>query len=115
MWILVTQIYWKDLLRLRRYGRRLVAGMLTHLNTVCAARPQTGRRRLETNMSGRSIKTPIETSWRLLPAASHLYFSHFYVHHKTTSYPRRSGSSAGTHYITRSRPTTTQRRLPSSG
>lgn len=34
MWILVTQIYWKDLLRLRRYGRRLVAGLLTHFNTV---------------------------------------------------------------------------------
>ncbi|KAH6665848.1 transcription mediator subunit Med12 [Plectosphaerella plurivora] len=34
MWILVTQIYWKDLLRLRRYGRRLVAGLLTHLNTI---------------------------------------------------------------------------------
>jgi hypothetical protein len=63
MWILVTQIYWKDLLRLRRYGRRLVAGLLTHLNTVCAARSRAGRRRPETNMSTRSIKTPIETSW----------------------------------------------------
>lgn len=34
MWILITQIYWKDLLRLRRYGRRLVNALLGHLNTV---------------------------------------------------------------------------------
>ncbi|KAL0937959.1 transcription mediator subunit med12 [Colletotrichum truncatum] len=34
MWILITQIYWKDLLRLRRYGRRLVNALLSHLNTI---------------------------------------------------------------------------------
>ncbi|KAJ0267781.1 hypothetical protein Brms1b_012974 [Colletotrichum noveboracense] len=34
MWILITQIYWKDLLRLRRYGRRLVNALLGHLNTI---------------------------------------------------------------------------------
>ncbi|KAF9872261.1 transcription mediator subunit Med12 [Colletotrichum karsti] len=34
MWILITQIYWKDLLRLRKYGRRLVNALLGHLNTI---------------------------------------------------------------------------------
>ncbi|KAJ0166537.1 Mediator of RNA polymerase II transcription subunit 12 [Colletotrichum tanaceti] len=34
MWILITQIYWKDLLRLRRYGRRLVNALLSHLYTI---------------------------------------------------------------------------------
>lgn len=34
MWLLVTQIYWKDLLRLRKYGRRLVAALLNQNTTV---------------------------------------------------------------------------------
>ncbi|KAF6837982.1 Mediator of RNA polymerase II transcription subunit 12 [Colletotrichum musicola] len=34
MWILITQIYWKDLLRLRKHGRRLVIALLSHLNTI---------------------------------------------------------------------------------
>ncbi|KAK2010087.1 transcription mediator subunit Med12 [Colletotrichum eremochloae] len=34
MWILITQIYWKDLLRLRKYGRRLVNALLSHLHTI---------------------------------------------------------------------------------
>ena len=34
MWMLITQIYWKDVLRLRRHGRRLVASLLGHLATV---------------------------------------------------------------------------------
>ena len=29
MWLLITQIYWKDLLKYRKYGRRL-AGALMH-------------------------------------------------------------------------------------
>lgn len=34
MYLLVIQIYWKDLLRLRKYGRRLVAALLNHHTTV---------------------------------------------------------------------------------
>jgi mediator of RNA polymerase II transcription subunit 12, fungi type len=34
MWILITQIYWKDILRLRKTGRRLVNALLGHLTTV---------------------------------------------------------------------------------
>ncbi|KAJ0123071.1 transcription mediator subunit Med12 [Diaporthe amygdali] len=34
MWLLVTQIYWKDLLRLRKYGRRLVAALLNQNTTI---------------------------------------------------------------------------------
>ncbi|KAI1295750.1 transcription mediator subunit Med12 [Xylaria venustula] len=30
MWLLLIQIYWKDILKLRRHGRRLVAAMLDH-------------------------------------------------------------------------------------
>ncbi|KAI2639368.1 transcription mediator subunit Med12 [Xylaria nigripes] len=30
MWLLIIQIYWKDMLKLRRYGRRLVTAMLNH-------------------------------------------------------------------------------------
>ncbi|KAK3365163.1 hypothetical protein B0T24DRAFT_683805 [Lasiosphaeria ovina] len=30
MWILITQIYWNDLLRLRKYGRRLVTALISH-------------------------------------------------------------------------------------
>ncbi|KAI9050465.1 hypothetical protein LZ554_005628 [Drepanopeziza brunnea f. sp. 'monogermtubi'] len=31
MWLLVTQIYWKDLLKFRKYGRRLVASLMNQL------------------------------------------------------------------------------------
>lgn len=48
MWLLVTQIYWKDLLRLRKYGRRLVVALLNQNTTV------------------RSNPTWLETSWTLL-------------------------------------------------
>lgn len=34
MWILIAEIYWKDLLRSRKYGRRLVFAMLAHLHVV---------------------------------------------------------------------------------
>ncbi|OLN86032.1 Mediator of RNA polymerase II transcription subunit 12 [Colletotrichum chlorophyti] len=34
MWILITQIYWKDLLCLRKYGRRLVNALLGQLNAI---------------------------------------------------------------------------------
>ncbi|KAI1803899.1 hypothetical protein F4811DRAFT_562194 [Daldinia bambusicola] len=30
MWLLIIQIYWKDLLKLRRHGRRLVSAILSH-------------------------------------------------------------------------------------
>ncbi|CAG8959099.1 hypothetical protein HYFRA_00012962 [Hymenoscyphus fraxineus] len=30
LWILVTQVYWKDLLQYRKYGRRLSAALLNH-------------------------------------------------------------------------------------
>lgn len=35
MWLLISQIYWKDLLRLRKYGRRLVCSVVNHYNAVC--------------------------------------------------------------------------------
>jgi hypothetical protein len=34
MWILIAQICWTDILRSRKYGRRLVYALLGHLNTV---------------------------------------------------------------------------------
>ncbi len=30
MWLLLIQIYWKDILKLRRHGRRLATAMLNH-------------------------------------------------------------------------------------
>ncbi|SPN99782.1 related to SRB8 - DNA-directed RNA polymerase II holoenzyme and Srb10 CDK subcomplex subunit [Cephalotrichum gorgonifer] len=36
MWILVLQLYWKDLLRLRKTGRRLVTSLLNHLSAIQA-------------------------------------------------------------------------------
>lgn len=32
--LLIVQIYWKDLLRLRKYGRRLVAALLSQYTSV---------------------------------------------------------------------------------
>ncbi|KAI0385216.1 hypothetical protein F5Y04DRAFT_208103 [Hypomontagnella monticulosa] len=34
MWLLVVQIYWKDLLKLRRHGRRLVSAILSHHSSI---------------------------------------------------------------------------------
>lgn len=34
MWMLITEIYWKDLLKLRRYGRRLVTALISHHQLV---------------------------------------------------------------------------------
>jgi mediator of RNA polymerase II transcription subunit 12 len=34
-WLLLTQVYWTDLLSSRRFGRRLVAAMCCHLREVC--------------------------------------------------------------------------------
>lgn len=34
MWILILQLYWKDLLRLRKTGRRLVTSLLNHLSAI---------------------------------------------------------------------------------
>ncbi|PTB45027.1 uncharacterized protein TrAFT101_000496 [Trichoderma asperellum] len=34
MWILIAQICWADILRSRKYGRRLVYALLDHLNTI---------------------------------------------------------------------------------
>ncbi|KAK4177957.1 putative mediator of RNA polymerase II transcription [Triangularia setosa] len=34
MWMLITEIYWKDLLKLRKYGRRLVTALVSHHQLV---------------------------------------------------------------------------------
>lgn len=34
MWIIIAQIYWNDIMRSRKYGRRLVYALLSHLHTV---------------------------------------------------------------------------------
>jgi mediator of RNA polymerase II transcription subunit 12, fungi type len=34
MWMIITEIYWKDLLRFRKYGRRLVATLVRHYHEV---------------------------------------------------------------------------------
>ncbi|KAF7560740.1 hypothetical protein G7046_g3391 [Stylonectria norvegica] len=34
MWILIAQIYWKDLMQSRKYGRRLVFAFLSHLYVI---------------------------------------------------------------------------------
>lgn len=35
MWILIIRIYWKDLLRFRKTGRRLVSALLSHHAAIC--------------------------------------------------------------------------------
>ena len=35
MWLLITQVYWKDLLRYRKFGRRLTTALLNHMTEVC--------------------------------------------------------------------------------
>lgn len=39
MWLLMTQLYWKDLLKLRKYGRRLVAALISHHHLVSGTFP----------------------------------------------------------------------------
>lgn len=39
MHLLIVQIYWKDLLRLRKHGRRLVAALLNQYATVHFSKP----------------------------------------------------------------------------
>ncbi|KAK3363409.1 hypothetical protein B0T25DRAFT_40393 [Lasiosphaeria hispida] len=34
MWMLLTEIYWKDLLRLRKYGRRLITALISHHHVI---------------------------------------------------------------------------------
>jgi mediator of RNA polymerase II transcription subunit 12 len=34
MWILLTRLYWRDLLRMRKYGRRLVTALISHHSLV---------------------------------------------------------------------------------
>lgn len=34
MWLLIIQIYWKDLLKLRRHGRRLISAILSHHSSI---------------------------------------------------------------------------------
>ncbi|KAI2466768.1 hypothetical protein F4781DRAFT_404759 [Annulohypoxylon bovei var. microspora] len=34
MWLLIIQIYWKDILKLRRHGRRLVNAILSHHSSI---------------------------------------------------------------------------------
>lgn len=34
MWILVANIYWKDILRLRKFGRRLVTALMRHIHAI---------------------------------------------------------------------------------
>lgn len=34
MWMILTEIYWKDLLKLRKYGRRLVTTLVRHHHEV---------------------------------------------------------------------------------
>ncbi|KAL2015051.1 hypothetical protein VTK56DRAFT_6423 [Thermocarpiscus australiensis] len=34
MWMLMTQMYWKDLLKLRKYGRRLVTALVSHHHLI---------------------------------------------------------------------------------
>ncbi|KAJ4403709.1 RNA polymerase II mediator complex subunit [Neurospora sp. IMI 360204] len=36
MWIIIAQIYWKDLLRLRKYGRRLATALISHYHVIHA-------------------------------------------------------------------------------
>jgi len=36
LWILITQIYWKDLLKYRKYGRRLAGALLEHFSEACS-------------------------------------------------------------------------------
>ena len=46
MWMLITQLYWKDLLKLRKYGRRLVTALISHHHLVGNSRLFSERRLL---------------------------------------------------------------------
>lgn len=35
MWLLITEIYWKDILQYRKYGRRLATALVQHFSMVC--------------------------------------------------------------------------------
>jgi mediator of RNA polymerase II transcription subunit 12 len=39
IWILIAQLYWADLLQMRKYGRRLVFALLSQANSVSHAFP----------------------------------------------------------------------------
>lgn len=39
MWILIASIYWKDLMRCRKFGRRLAYALLSHQHVVCVSPP----------------------------------------------------------------------------
>lgn len=39
MWMILTEIYWKDLLKLRKYGRRLVTTLVRHHHEVSSSLP----------------------------------------------------------------------------
>lgn len=34
IWLLITQVYWKDLMQFRKYGRRLATALLSHFAEV---------------------------------------------------------------------------------
>jgi mediator of RNA polymerase II transcription subunit 12 len=34
IWLLITQVYWKDLMQFRKYGRRLTTALLSHFAEV---------------------------------------------------------------------------------
>lgn len=60
MWMLITQLYWKDLLKLRRYGRRLVAALISHHHLVSNSQ-SLGENDMNTHRCHRYIITPTET------------------------------------------------------
>jgi len=54
MWMLLTEIYWKDLLRLRKYGRRLVTTLVRHYHEVRLALIYPARARTHNMLDPRS-------------------------------------------------------------
>jgi len=63
MWMLLAQIYWQYLLRLRKYGRRLVTALVSHYHLVSTSHSATDLTETHTHSrSARYIFTLIETS-----------------------------------------------------
>jgi len=70
MWLLISQIYWKDLLRLRKYGRRLVCSIVNHYNAIFQSPDQ-------------DILAPLSTQLRVLIDSLLLVTPENFVHPQT--------------------------------
>lgn len=110
MWMLITQIYWKDLLAMRKSGRRLVTALLSHLHVVSRVGilQPTYPEFVVTNLlpTHRFKTTPIRTYLASYLPGLHHYFPPSWQLAPRTLYPRPPGSNITIHYLLVCRQTT---------